>query len=202
MPDQSTGRGESGESHCPICLSTIQNITLALDCQHKFCYACINEWVTNHSRCPLCRQTIHHIRHKTRNEAGVEVDHDELVTPSNSCEPQVLSMGPMTMVITPEESVIIVVQPVRFAFQLTRYSMQVLDQGTAYFLRNMPRGTLFVLPSDLSRLLQTLESHGVTAYEFGSHNQFFSFLQPFHPTPFSLHPAHGNARQLEQVPHN
>ena len=53
----------SKDVKCPICLATIKNKALTDPCLHEFCFDCISEWSTNHSRCPICRQTYSNIRY-------------------------------------------------------------------------------------------------------------------------------------------
>ncbi|NRA92440.1 MAG: hypothetical protein HRU26_07095, partial [Psychroserpens sp.] len=46
---------------CSICLEsfkeTVDRVRI-LSCYHVFHSACIDSWLTSHSRCPLCRQQV------------------------------------------------------------------------------------------------------------------------------------------------
>ena len=45
---------------CSICLDDIKFIPIKLDCGHKFCGSCINEWIilSKNCNCPTCRMVI------------------------------------------------------------------------------------------------------------------------------------------------
>lgn len=190
-PGMSTGRRESAEEQCPICLSTPEDITLTLDCRHKFCRSCISEWTSQHNRCPLCRQVIHHLRYKVRNEFGVQIDHDEEVIPRSINEPHFHEFDNTTIVITPDDSPLFVLQPVRFASRRVRYTIHTLEQSTTFLLQNLTPGSLFVLPSNLIALVEMLESNGVTAFQSSAHHNIrFSRFQIVHASPFALHCTH------------
>lgn len=47
------------DQDCPICFSKLSNLgkcILVLDCNHKFCYDCINNWSKIKTTCPICRK--------------------------------------------------------------------------------------------------------------------------------------------------
>jgi len=46
---------------CPICLN--RNTKIKTNCNHYFCYYCINKWTITNDKCPICRQ---HILHYTK----------------------------------------------------------------------------------------------------------------------------------------
>ena len=53
--------GDTAEDQCPICLITPSDI--ALECGHKFCFACLDEWYRRQKEsvtlcCPYCKQHV------------------------------------------------------------------------------------------------------------------------------------------------
>lgn len=55
------------DNNCCICFGNIINMAIINDCQHSFCWDCINEWIRmNHKKCPLCRRWIQFIQYNIR----------------------------------------------------------------------------------------------------------------------------------------
>lgn len=50
------GRADT-DKECYICMDRFKRATrlLHLPCEHRFCDACIRQWLYNHNSCPLCR---------------------------------------------------------------------------------------------------------------------------------------------------
>ena len=42
---------------CPICMQPITN-KCSLECNHNFCFSCIEKWCDQKSNCPICRSSI------------------------------------------------------------------------------------------------------------------------------------------------
>lgn len=50
------------DNDCPICMTEMEenakdlnNNVCVLNCSHRFCHGCINEWLSTHDYCPTCR---------------------------------------------------------------------------------------------------------------------------------------------------
>lgn len=44
-------------SSCAVCYTENSNVRV-LDCNHNYCYNCINKWYSSKETCPLCRETM------------------------------------------------------------------------------------------------------------------------------------------------
>lgn len=68
---------------CSICLTNIINIG-KLNCDHKFCYDCINHWSATNGLCPLCRQLITHVNDVQLNKHNDFFITDDIVIMGNN----------------------------------------------------------------------------------------------------------------------
>lgn len=46
---------------CPICLGNIVEPGY-INCEHLFCYRCIEKWLSQNNNCPLCKTTVQTLR--------------------------------------------------------------------------------------------------------------------------------------------
>ena len=68
------------ETTCPICADAIApgQTLCALDCQHLFHPACIQDWVHNNPSCPMCREAVlERVRGDPEDETEPETDSEE-----------------------------------------------------------------------------------------------------------------------------
>lgn len=62
---------------CIICLQTINQLVGKLECNHSFCFSCIELWNKKNKSCPLCRMDIIKISQSKRMHTGyIESCHD------------------------------------------------------------------------------------------------------------------------------
>lgn len=157
------------DQKCPICLSDIEDLTFALDCNHEFCFECISHWINQRNRCPVCRQVIHHIRHQVRTPSGqLNVQDIPVRTNPADTEARILNFGFFTLVQTANESPMFVIHPMRFR-SLFRYVVRMLEQNQIYYLTNIRAGTMFVTPDNMEEVIGILENAGITRYDSDSH---------------------------------
>ncbi|KAF2071287.1 hypothetical protein CYY_007394 [Polysphondylium violaceum] len=52
---QQTNEIAVDSSNCSICLSPINDPTTIQECNHLFCFECIDSWSKNKNECPLCK---------------------------------------------------------------------------------------------------------------------------------------------------
>lgn len=177
------------DSKCPVCLSEIEDVTFAINCNHEFCFDCIEHWVQQRNRCPVCRQVIHSIRHQVRGESGGWEERDVPVRPNpETSQAYIINFEFFTLVQTAEDGPMFVIQPVRLrgVYPTFRYILQMLDQDHIYYLTNVRPGTMFVAPENLIQVLEILEGVGITRYEVNQHQ--FEIGQ--HPSMFRRHLNH------------
>ncbi|KAF8749075.1 Zinc finger, C3HC4 type (RING finger) [Rhizoctonia solani] len=64
-----TDDGET-EDHCIICLQSVEDRTVLINCAHdRMCFECIRKWTEQSRRCPLCNTPIgSHLIHRIRSE--------------------------------------------------------------------------------------------------------------------------------------
>jgi len=43
---------------CPICLDTMSDSIIRLECTHEYHIACIHAWMARERTCPMCRDPI------------------------------------------------------------------------------------------------------------------------------------------------
>ncbi|QPI70173.1 ubiquitin E3 ligase ICP0 [Equid herpesvirus 6] len=53
---------------CAICLEPPEDVSAALPCLHRFCYACLTRWVDLNPRCPLCKTPVASLLHAIRSD--------------------------------------------------------------------------------------------------------------------------------------
>lgn len=145
---------------CPICLEDILNITYSIDCLHSFCFGCINEWVKEHNKCPMCRQIIQFICFNIRSDT--DYDMVEILPPVVHRDNVFRLSDELSFVLSPDETGIFIVFPRRIQNHLF-FMMKFLEPGQSHIVRSVA-GALYVLPIDLQRVLQRLESAGIYQY--------------------------------------
>ncbi|OHT14442.1 hypothetical protein TRFO_15241 [Tritrichomonas foetus] len=50
------------QDQCMICLEKLPVESGSLDCRHRFCFKCIDQWTRTSDQCPLCRKPSKYIR--------------------------------------------------------------------------------------------------------------------------------------------
>jgi len=51
------------DDDCPICLENLNNLSddnrvIEIECNHIFCFKCIDKWFVKKSQCPICKKII------------------------------------------------------------------------------------------------------------------------------------------------
>lgn len=171
MPPAPTAGESTGAPNCPICLDEVESRTTALNCRHVFCYGCISHWVRRHNRCPLCRSVIRQLLHQvTEPGSSTPVDRYEDVTVPEEMRGFTINLGFLTVVHTPEEEPLNMVQPVTFQNSLrVFYLLRVLEPDHTFFMAGISPGTQFVLGESLAEVTSVLEANGIFRIEAGLH---------------------------------
>ncbi len=49
---------------CPVCLNDInEDQRCTTDCEHEFCYDCLNKWLRINLNCPVCRKSVDNFKY-------------------------------------------------------------------------------------------------------------------------------------------
>ncbi|KAH9389631.1 E3 ubiquitin-protein ligase dtx3l [Tyrophagus putrescentiae] len=190
------GGGGSSAPNCPICLDSVVTRTTALSCGHVFCHDCITHWVRLHNRCPLCRTVIRRLlTQESQAGSATPVDHFEEVHVPDEMRGFVLNLGYLTVLRTPTDESLFMVQPVRLDNPLrVFYLLRVFEPANTVLLADLPLNTLFLVEENLAEVTAVLQSNGIFRIEDGLHNGAFhrhaSYLEQHEPHLEDRDPAH------------
>ena len=64
---------EISDDSCSICIDDIKDMCYTDTCLHKFCFACLSEWVKRRHLCPMCKTEFTSIIHNIKSDAEYEI---------------------------------------------------------------------------------------------------------------------------------